>query len=187
MLNRILVISSSFLVLLCAFSTSCRTVDTSGEKELEIVDNYIKAFTSKDITKANSYLADQYIAYGPKMTDSVTVEQQTEMWTSNFNELISSIDYTRVYRKYVQVTPLEVEVPATAGNWVLEWGRMNLTYKDSPDSVTFWWHTAFRVDGGKIDVSRSFYDFMDIYEQRGYTISPPLAGEEIPDTLSTNE
>ncbi len=40
-------------------------------------------------------------------------------------------------------------------------------------STTFWWNGVFRVQDGKIQMSRGFFDVNDILVQQGFKITPP--------------
>ena len=150
---------------------SCRGDEgPDGSVETKVVDDFMKAFTSKDLDAASEFLLENSMTYGPAVTDSASVDEWLATWQENFKNNITSITYTRSAQKFVQVTIQEN--PAIAGNWVLEWGMMNATYTDDSEAG-IWWHAAFRVESGKITLSRAFFDRADLLTQRGYEIVPP--------------
>ena len=79
---------------------------------------------------------------------------------------------------YYQLT---VQKGRVAGDWVLDWGKWTIHFKNGKPSDTVWFHAALRVKDGKINRRRNFYDVADMLEQQGFTFVPPVKamGEEV--------
>ena len=171
-----------------AFSTlmiSCQgpqTIAYDGAAEMEVVDEFLVAIQNADMETARSLITDESITYGPAVTDSLTANEWNELWVDNFKNRIKEISYERTASRYFLVTPQQN--PLLSGHWVMEWGIMSSNYLNGT-SASFWWHGAFKVEDGKIALSRVFYDRADLLTQTGWSLQPPH--EEGDDTNDNEE
>ncbi len=163
MKQLILYVSISFSLISCSSSSG------SKEKEnLAIAKKYMEAVESKNAAVMDSLLAENYIGYGPSVGDSTNKQDALKSWKYNAENLYESIVYTR--HKELAVTVKEGEA---IGDWVLNWAYLTIKYKDGRGPVNLWVNAVYKIDGGKIIQSRTFYNEADVLRQLGYTIEPP--------------
>ena len=163
MKQLILFFSISFILFSCS--------STSGGKEkdnLAIAKKYMEAVETKNAAVMDSLLAENYIGYGPSVGDSTNKPDALKSWKYNAENLYESIEYTR--HKELAVTVKEGEA---LGDWVLNWAYLTIKYKDGRGPVNVWVNAVYKIDGGKIVQSRTFYNEADVLRQLGYTIEPP--------------
>jgi ketosteroid isomerase-like protein len=148
---------------------SCSSSSENKEKEnLAIAKKYMEAVETKNAAAMDSLLAENYIGYGPSVGDSTNKQDAISTWKYNAENLYESIDYTR--HKELAVTVKEGEA---MGDWVLNWAYLTIKYKDGRGPVNVWVNAVYKIDGGKIIQSRTFYNEADVLRQLGYTIEPP--------------
>lgn len=160
------------LILFAAISIglfSCSPSSSNKESEnLAIAKKYMEAVETKNSALMDSLLAENYMGYGPSVSDSTNKEEAIKNWKDNADNLYESIQYTR--HKELAVTVKEGEAP---GDWVLNWAYLTIKYKDGRGPVNVWVNAAYRIENGKIVHSRTFYNEADVLRQLGYTIVPP--------------
>lgn len=168
-----MILSKRLLLILtlppCLILSSCQSsgpILYDGTDEMETVAEFMDTFTSGDIDAAGDYLMEGSMHYGPAQSDSLSSEEWESLWKDYFKSLVGNIQYERTASRYFAVTPQQN--PLLAGHWVMEWGVIHADYIDST-SASVWWHGAFRVEKGKINLSRVFYDREDLMKQRGFS------------------
>jgi hypothetical protein len=57
---------------------------------------------------------------------------------------------------------------AKPGYWVSDWAKVTINFKDGTGPVNTWVNAVYRINNGKIEYSRTFYNELDILEQVGY-------------------
>jgi hypothetical protein len=154
---------------ICIGLFSCTSSALKKEKEnLALAQKYMKAVETKNASAMDSLLADNYMGYGPSIGDSVNKKEAIDNWKYNAENLYESIEYTR--HKNLAVT---VKEGNAQGDWVLNWALLTLKYKDGRGPVTVWVNAVYRIENGKIVLSRTFYNEADALRQLGYSIVPP--------------
>ncbi len=157
------------LTIICTSFFACTTSADNKEKaNLAIAQKYMQAVETSNVAIMDSLLADNYIGYGPSVGDSTNKQQAILNWKDNVDNLYESIKYTR--HTELAVTVKEGEV---AGDWVLNWALLTITYKGGSVPVQLWVNSVYRIENGKIVLSRTFYNEADVLRQLNYTINPP--------------
>jgi ketosteroid isomerase-like protein len=148
---------------------SCTSSALKKENEnLALARKYMNAVETKNAAAMDSLLADNYIGYGPSVGDSINKKDAIDNWKYNAENLYESIEYTR--HKNLAVT---VKDGDAKGDWVLNWAYLTLKYKDGRGPVHVWVNVVYRIENGKIVLSRTFYNEADALRQLGYSIEPP--------------
>lgn len=133
-------------------------------ENIAVIEKYIQAVQSKDTQTMSDLLADNYIGYGPSYYDTINKEQAIASWKEISENLYDKIEYTRT----VNIAATLTEGPHP-GNWVSDWASLKITYKDGSGPVFMSINATYRVENGKITVSRSFYNEADVLRQLGLT------------------
>jgi hypothetical protein len=148
---------------------SCTSSALKKEHEnLAIAEKYMKAVETKNAAAMDSLLAENYIGYGPSVGDSINKKDAIDNWKYNAENLYESYEYTRFKNLAVSVKEGDAK-----GDWVLNWALLTLKYKDGRGPVQVWVNAVYRIENGKIVLSRTFYNEADVLRQLGYTMEPP--------------
>ena len=165
-----------FIVLVIAgiCLVACTSPAEKKEKEnLAIARKYMEAVETKNIGIMDSLLADNYMGYGPSIGDSINKEGAVLNMKFLMENLYESFEYTR--HKEIAVTVKEGDA---MGDWVLNWAYLTIKYKDGRGPVNLWVNIVYRIENGKIVLSRTFYNEADVLRQLNYTIIPPSENME---------
>src|SRR5688572_19082215 len=138
-----------------------------GKENIAVIEKYIKAVQAKDTQTMSDLLADNYVGYGPSFSDSTNKEQAIASWKDVVENLYDKIEYTRTVNIAARVT----EGPHP-GNFVSDWASLKITYKDGRGPVFLNMNAIYRVENGKITLSRTFYNDADVLKQLGYDWAP---------------
>lgn len=157
------------LIGLAACTKPAPVVDTIGEQNKLVVQNYTDAVVKGDTSAIEGFLAGTYMAYGPALNDSTDRQQDIAEWKKNWREAWSSVDFDRAGTIAFTV-PADGRFP---GDWVSDWAKITVNYKNGSPSVTFWWNAVYLIKDGKIQIVRVFYDLNDILVQQGFKVTPP--------------
>jgi len=157
-----------FAVISLSLFACTSSADKKEKANLAIAQKYMMAVETMNIGSMETLLADNYIGYGPSVGDSTNKEEAILSWKYNIENLYESIEYTR--HQELAVTVKEGQV---AGDWVLNWAFLTIKYKDGRGPVNIWVNAVYRIENGKIVLSRTFYNEADVLRQLGYTIEPP--------------
>ncbi|HET6721244.1 MAG TPA: nuclear transport factor 2 family protein [Chitinophagaceae bacterium] len=164
------------LLLLIAISISLFSCTSSADKNknenLVIAKKYMEAIEGNNYALMDSLLADNYMGYGPSVSDSTNKADAIKNWQYNAENLYESIQYTR--HKELATTVAEGEA---IGDWVLNWAYLTIKYKDGRGPVNLWVNAVYRIENGKIVHSRTFYNEADVMRQLGFKMVPAEAGE----------
>lgn len=137
----------------------------TAEADMKTVGDYVNSLVAGDLKKAKSLLAKTFMSYGPSSTDSSTVSQEMADWEQNYK--------VQLDRKVAFVTQtFKVLSGAQKGSWVSLWG--NYTFKMGDKDLTLPFQNTLSVANGKITKSFIYYDNFAIYQQLGYTLTPPV-------------
>ena len=138
---------------------------------VDVVQRYVNAVKHKNVDTMSALLADNYVGYGPSFNDSVTKEDAVANWRNLAGNLYDSIEFTRSV-----FLPAKLTEDPHAGDYVSNWSSVSITYKygSHKGPVNLLMNVVYRVENGKITMSRAFYDEADVMRQLGYQfIAPP--------------
>jgi limonene-1,2-epoxide hydrolase len=150
---------------------ACSSPSDKIEKEnLEVVKKYMNAVETNNIEEMSALLADNYKGYGPSVNDSTTKEEAINNWKQNIANLYESVKYSRYQNVAIKVPEGE---EAKAGQWVSNWAQVTIKYKDGRGPVEVWLNAVYKLENGKITLSRTTYNEADVLRQLGYEFLPP--------------
>jgi len=154
---------------ICISLSACTSQADKKERDnLLIAKKYMMAVETKNAALMDSLLADNYIGYGPSVGDSINKEGAILNFRDNAENLYESFEYIR--HKELAVTVTEGEA---RGDWVLNWAYLTIKYKVGNVPVNLWVNVVYRIENGKIVMSRTFYNEADVLRQLRYSIEPP--------------
>ncbi|HEY5747991.1 MAG TPA: nuclear transport factor 2 family protein [Chryseolinea sp.] len=151
---------SAIVIFMAACSGSEHKTNTEN---IAVIEKYIKAVEDKDTKTMSDLLADNYVGYGPSFSDSTNKEQAIANWKNVAENLYDKIEY----RRTVNITA-EVTGGPHPGDYVSDWASLKITYKDGRGPVFLNMNAVYRVENGKITLSRTFYNEADVLRQLGY-------------------
>lgn len=151
---------SAIVIFMAACSGSEHKTNTEN---IAVIEKYIKAVEEKDTKTMSDLLADNYIGYGPSFTDSTNKEEAIANWKNVAENLYDKIDY----RRTVNITAKVTDGPHP-GDYVSDWASLKITYKDGRGPVYLNMNAVYRIENGKITLSRTFYNEADVLRQLGY-------------------
>lgn len=157
---------SSFFVftLFVACSSSQEKIN---KENIAVIEKYIQAVEEKDSETMQNLLADNYIGYGPSVSDSINKEQALASWKDVSENLYEKIEYNRTVN-----IAAKIEDGPHPGNYVSDWAKLTITYKDGRGPVQLTMNAVYRVENGKITISHTFYNEADVLRQLGYSFYP---------------
>lgn len=151
------------------FLLSCSNTDKGVNTDnIAVIERYAQAVESKNVDSMSALLADDYVGYGPSFTDSINKADAVANWKNLVANLYASIQYTRSVNMAAKVTD-----GPRPGDYVSSWSNMRITYKNGKGPVNLFVNVVYRVENGKITMSRTFYDEADAMRQLGYQFVPP--------------
>ena len=153
------------LLMLSIFIAACTGNEQQkiDKENIAVIEKYIQAVQSKDTQVMGDLLADNYVGYGPSFSDSTNKEQAMANWKDLAENLYEKIEYTRT----VNIAAKVIDGPHP-GNFVSDWASLKITYKDGRGPVFLNMNAIYRVENGKITLSRTFYNEADVLRQLGY-------------------
>ena len=152
------------LILIIALAACTGSQHGDIEKEnIAVIEKYIQAVQSKDTQTMSDLLADDYIGYGPSFSDTTNKVQAIANWEDVAKNLYEKIEYTRTVNIAAKVTD-----GPHPGNFVSDWASLKITYKDGRGPVFLNMNAVYRIENGKITMSRTFYNEADVLRQLGY-------------------
>lgn len=163
-MKKILLLTA-FIIFLCS---SCSNEVDNDAKNIAIVDGYVNAVQKLDYSLMDTFLADNYIGYGPSANDSINKSNAANQWKSNVDLVYEKIEYKK--SRSIAVTVPDGE---NAGEWVANWALLEITFKDSKEKVTILANTVYKIEEDKISKSYTFYNEADALEQLGYIFINP--------------
>jgi len=157
---------NTLLLLLIPIVFACGS--KNHDANISVVKQYVKAVENLDYTTMESLLAEDYQGYGPSVGDTIGKVAALESWKKNVDGLYKKIEYQR--SQYAGVTITE---GPNLGDWVANWAELIIEYKDGSGPVTIWANSNYKVEGGKIVKSLTFYNEADVFRQLGYEFINP--------------
>ncbi len=136
----------------------------TDDADIKTAGDFVNALIAGNLDKAKSLMADGYIGYGPGSTDSANKQQTLDEWKQN------NITQTNRNVSFVPVT-YNVKTGDLKGHWVALWGDYSFTQNGK--DVKFPFHYVAKVNNGKVEGDRIYYDQFSVLKALGYTITPP--------------
>lgn len=155
------------IAIISALFFGCASTDASINKNIKIVEQYVKSVQTKDEALMNNLLADSYMGYGPGINDSVNKTEAIANWRWVSDSLYESIEYTQ--QKSIGVIIREGQ---NQGDWVSNWAYLTVHYKNHNAPVHLWLNAIYRIENNRIVSSRTFYNAADVMSQLGYIMVP---------------
>jgi hypothetical protein len=154
-----------------AFIISCDMASSDDEKikqdNVALVEKYISAVQAKDVTTMGDLLSDDYMGYGPGFTDSINKTDAV----ANFKNVAENLYDKITYARSINLAATLKDGPHP-GNYVSNWAHLTITYKDGRGPVNLYANTSYRIENGKITLTRTIYDEADAMRQLGYEMQP---------------
>ncbi|RLD73893.1 MAG: hypothetical protein DRJ10_17355 [Bacteroidetes bacterium] len=157
-----------FALLVSSLVISCSSTDKTAEKNLLLVEKYVKGVENMDYEIMDDLLADNYLGLGPSFGDSINKVQAIESWKQNVENLYEKIEYFRSRNNAVTITTGDNQ-----GEWVSNWAELKITYKGDKGSVMIWSNSIYLIENNKIIKSYTFYNEADALRQLGYVFINP--------------
>src|SRR4051812_7179794 len=114
------------LIFLCLilFLESCSNSSDKGVNtdNIAVIERYAQAVENKNVDSMSALLADDYIGYGPSITDSINKADAIANWKNLVANLYNTIEFTRTVHLAAKVT----EGPRP-GDYVSSWSSMRIT------------------------------------------------------------
>ncbi len=149
--------------------TPAAPADTVGNQNKEVVMKFNDAAAKGDTASLEGFLAEKCMIYGPGLNDSINRQQEVDFWKKSWRTEFSSLTYDRAAIIAFTLPP-DHKFP---GDWVSDWGTWSIQYKNGSPNVSFAINVVAKVNDGKIEVARTFYDENDFFKQQGFTVTPP--------------
>ncbi|HEY6953592.1 MAG TPA: hypothetical protein VI385_00035 [Flavisolibacter sp.] len=150
---------------------SCKAPGEDRKAEnLALAKKYMQAVEANDVSAMSNLLADNYKGYGPSNGDSTDKQQAIQNWKYNIENLYESVKYSGYQNIAVNINEGEQAAP---GDWVSNWALLTIKYKDGRGPVQVWVNSVYKIENGKIVMSRTFYNEADVLRQLGYQFSLP--------------
>ena len=151
------------------FLLSCNRSDQGiYNKNFDVIERYTQAVQNNNVDSMSALLSDDYVGYGPSFTDSINKAEAIANWRNLAANLYDSIQY----RNSVNIAA-EVPDGPHPGDYVSNWSSVRITYKNGRGAVKLLVNIIYRVENGKITLTRTFYDEADAMRQLGYQFVPP--------------
>lgn len=132
-----------------------------------IVKNYVDALQKGNVEAMNALLADDVMIYGlGGGMDSLNIAQHKEYYKTSTGQ------YTHSISKDLYL-PVKVTNNWNEGEWVLCWGLNTVTDKKTGLQIPIPYHTANKVENGKIVLVYYYYDMLNIAESQGFILTAP--------------
>jgi len=159
--------TSLILFSIIFFLVSCSNDNGINTDNISVVNKYQKAVEEKNVDAMSALLSDNYIGYGPSFSDSINKTDALANWKNLAQNFYDSIQYTRTVTLAAKLTD-----GPNPGDYVAEWSSLRIKYKDGRGPVNLNVSVVYRIENGKITLSRTFYDEADAYRQLGYKFVP---------------
>ena len=145
----------------------CSSQKDNSETNVALIEKYVQSVEDLNYTVMESLLDDNYFGFGPSFGDSINKTQAVAGWKYNAENLYESITYQRSRNTAVTVADGD-----NKGEWVSNWGELNIVYKNGEGKVTIWANTIYQIANGKIVKSYTFYNEADALKQLGFVFVP---------------
>ncbi len=151
------------ILFVLAFIVGCSDPNNNSEKNIALVEKYIKAVENLDSEGMDKFLAEDYMGYGPSHDNEINKEDAIKNWKESSENLYKSIKYTK--SRNIAVTIPDGE---NKGEWVTNWAELKIVYKKDNAEVILWANTLYQIENDKIIKSYTIYNEADALHQLGY-------------------
>ena len=151
------------LLLITVVMMGCSPSVDNYEKNILLVEKYIKAVEELDSEGMDFFLGDNYMGYGPSHDNEINKENTINNWKEFSTNLYKSIKYTKTRNIAVSIPDGE-----NKGEWVTNWAELNIVYKRDNAEVILWANTLYQIENDKIIKSYTIYNEADALHQLGY-------------------
>ena len=141
------------------------TENPNAEADIKVVSDLMNALVAADTVTAKALLANNYMGYGPSSADSANSEKTISNWQANYKT------QTNLKVNFLSES-FRVKSGPQQGDWVSVWGDYSFT-QDGKD-IKFPLQYTAKVNNGKVETDRVYYDNLHIVQQLGYTVTPPV-------------
>lgn len=170
LLLLILLFSVSFYAPAQENNKSGVTIDHPNANEtIGIVNDYINLSVSGEIDKAVGLLAEDFMGYGPGISDSLDVSGEAKFWKDNYT--MQSDRSVELIVLPVNITQTESPFGDLSGDWVQVWAVYSFTQNELELTLPF--QLAAKIVDGEIASTRIYYDRLALMQKLGYEITPP--------------
>ena len=152
-------VMAGLLVLSCASGPNSANV--------AIVEAYVNSVESLDYDGMANLLAEDYIGLGPSANDTIRKAAAVENWQYSVENIYEKIEYTRS-----QFAPVYIAEGPNKGDWVTHWSELVISYQ-SGETAKIWSNSTYKIEGGKIVKTFTFYNEADVLDQLGYVYVKP--------------
>lgn len=149
------------------FFIGCDNYQKNTEQNVLLIEKYVNAVETDDYDVMSSLLDDNYVGFGPSISDSTGKAEAISNWEAH-SQLYSKIQYLKSRNVAITITTGDNQ-----GEWVSSWAELEITYKDDGGSVTIWANTIYQIENNKIVKSYTFYNEADALRQLGYVFINP--------------
>lgn len=151
------------LFVLALLSACDNTPNTNNEQNILLVEKFEQALKSQDYEGIGSLIAEDYVSYGPSLSDSMGKEDALLNWKYNMENLYKKLEFKSLQHIEVKRTQNGIEQ-----EWVSSWGHLFIKYRDHGNEAEIWSNTIYLIKDGKISKSYMFYNEADALRQAGY-------------------
>jgi hypothetical protein len=139
------------------------------DERIVIVQKYLDAAFKKDIDTQRLLLDDHVIDYHPTVLASPSRgKNELLMGWNNMMQPLDSISYERTGTGLVDLQDGDF-----SGEWVLETGLVHMKPTGSNEWIKVQMIGIYLVENRKIREVRNFGNMLDLYQQMGYSLTPP--------------
>ena len=143
------------------------SLSKSADQNAAILNAYLDALVSSNMTQARSYLGSDYQEYSPSHDKPLTGEQALASWeTSGLQRTAQNISDRRTVAFQEKTGPRQ-------GDWVMGWGVYHWKDKAGGVDIAMPYQVTARVDHGKLTETRYYYDRAAARDKMGYISIPP--------------
>jgi hypothetical protein len=143
------------------------TLASNADKNVLLVNNYLDALARGDMNKARSYLASDYVEYGPAASDSMGLDQTLRNWETALNQRSEQAFNQR------QLLGVKAKSGPDKGDWVLGRGVYHWKVPNTGTQIDIPFQLTAQINGDKMQKAYLYYDQADVLEKLGYQIIPP--------------
>jgi len=151
------------IILIAVVILGCTPSVNNTEKNIALIEDYIKAVEELNSEGMDNLLADEYIGYGPSHDNEINKEGAINNWKEFSTNLYKSIKYTKSKTIAVNIPDGE-----NKGEWVTTWAELHIIYKETNEEVTLWSNSLYQIENEKIIKSFTIYNEADALHQLGY-------------------
>lgn len=142
-------------------------LSTNADKHVLLVNGYLDALATGDMSRARSYLSDDYMEYGPASNDSMGLDQAIHNWEVSMNQRSEQAFNNR------QLLCVKAKSGPEKGEWVMGRGVYHWKVPTTGAEVDIPFQLTAQVNGDKLQKAYLHYDRAEALEKLGYKIIPP--------------